>query len=371
MKSGSNHSEATAQSWAVRMAGSVMQRNVPYRWHYEHALMHLAIEQLWRTTGDEKYYEYIFSSVDPLIGVDGSIATYSLEDYNLDQINPGRTLFLLWRRTRDTKYEQAILLLRRQLQEQPRTSEGGFWHKKIYPHQMWLDGIYMASPFHMECGRTFGEPSAFDDVILQITLMEKHARDPKTGLLYHGWDERRQQKWANPATGCSPHFGGRAVGWYAMALVDVLDYLPQDHAKRPDIDAILQRLAAAVVAVQDPASGLWYQILDQGRRAGNYHEASASCMFVYALAKAVRQGVLAPAYLAAARNGYQGILDNLIRVDEQGLVNLEKTVGVGGLGGNPYRDGSFEYYVGEKTITNDYKGVGPFVLASLEIESAV
>ncbi len=258
--------------------------------------------------------------------------------------------------------------MRQQLAGQPRTSEGGFWHKKIYPHQMWLDGIYMASPFYAAFGQTFGEPAAFDDVARQIILMEKHTRDPQTGLLYHGWDESKQQRWANPQTGCSPNFWGRAMGWYAMAIVDVLDYFPAEHPRRADILAILARLSRAIVEVQDAATGLWYQVLDQGQRAGNYREASASCMFVYALAKAVRQGYLGQTYLDVARHGYQGILDHLIRLDEQGLVNLEKTCGVGGLGGTPYRDGSFAYYIGEKIVTNDYKGVGPFILASMEME---
>jgi unsaturated rhamnogalacturonyl hydrolase len=233
---------------------------------------------------------------------------------------------------------------------------------------MWLDGIYMASPFYAAFGQTFAEPAAFDDVARQIILIEKHTRDPQTGLLYHAWDESKQQRWADPQTGCSPHFWGRAMGWYAMAIVDVLDYLPSEHPQREDILAILERLIGALVDVQDESTGLWYQVLDQGQRAGNYLEASASCMFVYALAKAVRQGYLGQTYLDVARHGYQGILDNLLRLDDQGLVNLEKTCGVGGLGGTPYRDGSYEYYISERIVTNDYKGVGPFILASIEME---
>jgi unsaturated rhamnogalacturonyl hydrolase len=350
------------------MADSVMQRNVPYRWHYEYGLMHRAIEQVWLQTGDAKYYDYIKRDMDSFVSADGSIKTYSVEEYNLDQINPGRTLFMLYSTTGDEKYQSAMRLLRQQLAGQPRTSEGGFWHKKIYPYQMWLDGIYMASPFYAEFGQTFDEPAAFDDVARQIILIEKHTRDPKTGLLYHAWDESKQQRWADPQTGCSPHFWGRAMGWYAMAIVDVLDYLPSEHPQREDILAILARLIGALVDVQDASTGLWYQVLDQGKGAGNYLETSASGMFVYAMAKAVRQGYLGQTYLDVARRGYQGILDNLLRLDDQGLVNLEKTCGVGGLGGTPYRDGSYEYYISERIVTNDYKGVGPFILASIEME---
>jgi unsaturated rhamnogalacturonyl hydrolase len=248
------------------------------------------------------------------------------------------------------------------------TSENGFWHKQIYPYQMWLDGIYMASPFYAEFGKMVGEPAAFDDVARQITLIERHSRDAKTGLLYHGWDESKQQPWADRKTGCSPCFWGRALGWYAMAIVDVLDNLPHDHAQRPAILAVFARLAAAVAQVQDKASGLWYQVLDQGQHEGNYLEASGSGMFVYALAKAVRLGIVDASYLDIARRGYQGLVSRLIVVDDQGLLNLEKVCGAAGLGGNPYRDGSYAYYVNERIVRNDYKGVGPFILASVEIE---
>jgi unsaturated rhamnogalacturonyl hydrolase len=346
-----------------------MQRNAPYRWAYECGLMHRALEQVWLKTGEVKYYDYIKRDVDALVGENGSIKTYAVKDYNLDQINPGRSLFMLYRQTGESKYKKAACLLREQLKGQPRTNEGGFWHKKIYPHQMWLDGIYMASPFYAEFGQMFGEPAAFDDVAAQIIVIEKHTRDEKTGLLYHCWDESRRMDWADPVTGRSPLFWGRAIGWYAMAIVDVLDYLPRDHPKRQDILEIFERTVAAVVRVQDASTGLWYQVLDQGTRAGNYLEASASCMFVYSIAKAIRQGILSEKYLDVARRGYQGILDNLIRVDDQGQVNLENTCGSAGLGGTPYRDGSYEYYVNEKIVVNDYKGVGPFVLADLEMEA--
>ena len=356
------------QHWSARMADSVMRRGVPFRWHYEYGLVHKAIEQVWLATGDAQYYDYIKRDVDAFVGAEGDIQTYSVEEYNLDQIYPGRILFPLYRATGDERYPKAAHLLREQLRGQPRIGEGGFWHKKIYPRQMWLDGIYMASPFYAEFGRTFGEPAAFDDVALQIILIEKHTRDPGTGLLYHAWDEGKQQPWANPQTGCSPHFWGRAMGWYAMAIVDVLDYLPDDHARRRDILAIFERMAAALARVQDKATGLWRQVLDQGGRAGNYLEASVSCMAVYSMAKAARRGIVAKTYLDVARRGYAGILGNFIRIDEHGLVNLERTCGAAGLGGTPYRDGSYEYYTREKIVTNDYKGVGPFILASIEME---
>jgi unsaturated rhamnogalacturonyl hydrolase len=277
-------------------------------------------------------------------------------------------LFPLYRITGEQRYRQAIALVRNQLAHHPRTPSGGFWHKRIYPHQMWLDGLYMASPFYAEYAQVFREPAGFDDVVHQMCLIEEHTRDPHTGLLYHAWDESKQQRWANPVTGCSPHFWARAVGWYAMALVDVLDYLPEGQVGRSAVVAILLRLAEAVAKVQDPATGLWYQVLDQGSRAGNYLESSASCMFVYALAKAVRKAYLPADYAEVARRGYRGIVKHFITIDDQGQVNLERTCSVAGLGGDPYRDGSYEYYIGEPIATNDPKGVGAFILATVEIE---
>ncbi len=362
----------SGQAWSVPTADSMIKRHAPdaAQWHYEHGLLLMAIERVWRATGEARLWNHVKETVDLFIAPDGTIRTYDPEEYNLDQINYGRVLFPLYQVTGDERYKRAIMHLRRQLDTHPRTASGGFWHKQIYPHQMWLDGIYMAAPFYAEFAQTFDEPAAFDDIAHQITLIERHTRDPKTGLLYHAWDESKQQRWANPATGCSPHFWGRAMGWYAMAVVDVLDFFPPDHPRRAEIVASFGRMAEALARVQDPATGLWYQVLDQGARAGNYLEASASCMFTYAIAKAARKGYLPEDWLDIARNSYQGIVRELITVDEHNLVTLERVCAVAGLGGNPYRDGSYEYYVGEQVRPNDYKGVGPFILASLELEGA-
>jgi len=276
----------------------------------------------------------------------------------------------MYRATGNDKYRKIVELLRSQLKTHPRTKEGGFWHKKIYPSQMWLDGLYMGEPFYAEYAATFKEDAAFDDIAKQFILMEQHARDAKTGLLYHGWDESKKQRWSNPETGRSPNFWGRAMGWYAMALVDTLDYFPRNHAKRGELVAILNRVAEAVAKYQEPRSGLWYQILDKGDEKGNYFESSAACMFVYALAKGVRNGYLPAKYRQVAENGYRGILKEFVKTDANGQLNLEGTVAVAGLGGNPYRDGSYEYYLSEKVVTNDPKGVGALLLAATEMETA-
>jgi unsaturated rhamnogalacturonyl hydrolase len=274
----------------------------------------------------------------------------------------------LYRVTGDEKYYKAAATLREQLKGQPRTSEGGFWHKKRYPNQMWLDGLYMGEPFYAEYASVFHQPGAFDDIANQFIWMEKHARDPKTGLLYHGWDESKKEKWASPVTGCSPNFWGRAMGWYGMALVDVLDYFPANHPKRAALLQILSRYAAAIEKAQNPQSGLWWDVLDMPGKTGNYEEASASCMFVYTLAKAARLHYLPETHLAAAKKGYAGIVKTFLQTDAAGLLNLKGTVAVSGLGGEPYRDGSYSYYVGEKVVVNDPKGVGAFLLAANEME---
>jgi unsaturated rhamnogalacturonyl hydrolase len=361
------------QPWSVRMADSAITRYSfdQAQWHYEHGLLLKSIEQVWRATGAVKYWHFIQDTIDLFVDETGGIRTYRADEYNLDQINPGKLLFPLWHSTGDRRYAMALHGLRKQLVNQPRTQSGGFWHKQIYPYQMWLDGIYMAAPFYAEYAAFFDEPAAFDDVAHQIILLEEHARDPQTGLLYHAWDESKQQRWANPVTGCSPYFWGRAMGWYTMALVDVLDELPAKHASRPQFLAILSRLVEAVLKVQDRATGLWYQVLDQGERAGNYLETSASCMFVYAIAKGVRKGYLPIAHLAAAQRGYQSIVTRFLTVADRGEVNLEGTCSVAGLGGDPYRDGSYEYYINEPIVTNDYKGVGAFILAAVEMEAAL
>jgi unsaturated rhamnogalacturonyl hydrolase len=360
---------ATAMNSLYRNAAR-NESGTPARWTYDHGVVMKGIEAVWLSTGDGKYFSYIQQGIDHFVNDDGTIRTYNLAEYNLDNIYPGRTLLLLYKVTGQEKYKKAATLLREQLKEQPRTSDGGFWHKKVYPYQMWLDGIYMGEPFYAEYAATFHDTAAFDDVAQQFILMERHARDPRTGLLYHGWDESKKQRWADPVTGHSPNFWGRAMGWYAMALVDTLDYFPRDHPQRAELLAILNRLAKAVEQYQDPQSGLWYLVVDKGSDEGNYLEASAACMLVYALAKGTRNGYLPASYLDVAQKGYKGIVDRFVKSDASGQVNLEGTVGVAGLGGNPYRDGSYQYYIGEKVVTNDPKGVGAFLMASSEMEIA-
>ena len=365
---------SASPAWSTRMAEAVIARNpqTHTRWDYTAGVVLLAIQRVGEATGNAKMLAYVKENMDRFVQPDGTITGYQLEEFNLDQIAQGRLLFPLWQRTKDERYRKAADHLRDQLRRHPRTSEGGFWHKQIYPQQMWLDGLYMAGPFYAEYARTFGEPAAFDDVAKQFLLVARHTRDARTGLMYHGWDAGKTQKWADTATGLSANFWGRAVGWYMVAAVEVLDYLPKSHPDRATIIATLGDVAEAVARVQDPVTGLWWQVLDQPNRAGNYLEASASSMFVYALAKAARLGYVDARFRATATRGFDGLVRHLVKPGEDGMPSLTNVCQVAGLGGNlrkdgSYRDGSYAYYVSEPIVADDYKGVGPFIYAALEL----
>jgi unsaturated rhamnogalacturonyl hydrolase len=363
------HFPMFAQPWSEKIANSVMAYK-PIRygttWNYVTGTVLVGFIELYKKTGNVTYYNYVKNTVDYVINSSGAISGYKLTDYNIDQVKEGCAVLYLYNQTGASNYKIAIDTLRKQLLGQPRTSEGGFWHKKVYPYQMWQDGLYMGEPFYAEYSKIFNSSNDFDDISKQILLMEKHARDTITGLIYHGWDEKKIQNWANPVTGCSANFWGRAMGWYMMSIVDVLDFMPANYSKRDSVIQVLQRMAAALTKVQDTNSGCWYQVLDQGTRTGNYLESSASSMFVYSLLKAVRLGYIDNKYLDVAKKGYQGILDQFVVVNS-GNYDITKTCCGAGLSAT--RDGSYDYYINEVICTNDGKTTGSFILASLEMES--
>lgn len=371
----------TNLKWSERMMLSEMQRfpeawmldfSKSPKWTYPSAIVLDGAEQLYMKTGKKEYYDYISGFGETLIKEDGTILTYDLDKYNIDMLNSGNVLLYLYEKEKKDKYLKALQTLRLQIDGQPRTNEGSFWHKKIYPYQVWLDGLYMGMPFYTHYTKDFTKGAdatkAYDDIVMQFDSVQKNLLDKKTGLLYHAWDESKEQAWANKETGLSPNFWGRAMGWYGMAMVDVLDYLPENHPGRARIISYIKSYSDAVIKYQDQKSGLWYQVLDKPLANGNYEEATASAMFVYTMIKSVNKGYLPKSYKAAAKKGYDGIIKNLITVDENGIVNLNKCCAVAGLGGKPYRDGSYEYYVNEQIRSNDGKGTGPFILASLEFE---
>lgn len=370
--------DTTAVTYSTWMGDSEIKRNPEGwtldfnekpKWEYTHGLIMTSMEKLYEATGEEKYLDYIKNFAEFMIDEQGVIKTYKQSDYNIDRVQGGRFLIGLYEETGEERYKIAIEELREQMQEHPRTSEGGFWHKKIYPYQMWLDGLYMGSTFLARYADAFEEPELFDDIANQFYLMDKYAYTPETGLYHHAWDESKEQRWADPETGLSTNYWGRSIGWFSMAVVDVLDYFPQDHPKRDSLINIAQKIAAGIVEYQDPETGVWYQVVDQGTREGNYLEASASSMYAYFLLKGVEKGYLDAKYRDAGIKAYEGVIDEFIRKDDDGGISLTKVNGVAGLGGNPYRDGSYEYYINEIIRDNDPKGVGPFILASLQYES--
>lgn len=361
----------------VQMADSDIKRNPDPRyldfrdrpkWEYTNGLIMTAMMKVYKKTDNDKYLNYALYYADSMISDDGNIVTYKKSDYNIDRVNPGKFLMEIYKETGNETYKRAVDTLRQQMREHPRTSEGGFWHKKRYPHQMWLDGLYMGSPFLAQYAAEFNEPELFDDVANQIYLIDKYTYDSTAGLYFHGWDESREQEWADPETGLSPNFWGRAMGWFSMALVDVLDYLPEDHPKRSHILGVVKKMADGILKYQDEETGVWYQVVDQGEREGNYLEASASSMFTYFLLKSINNEYLSNDYEEAAIRAYDGLNSEFIKENEDGTISLTHVCAVAGLGGDPYRGGTFEYYVNERKRDNDPKGVGPFIMAALEFE---
>lgn len=364
--------EKIYNNWSAKTAYSVMKRkpniNPKMAWAYEDGVVLEGMYLLWRQTGEKKYFDYIQRNMDLFVDGIGNIPKYSLEEFNIDHINNGKILIDLYNETKDERYKKAVDLLRKQLYRHPRTSEGSFWHKQMYPYQVWLDGLYMGSVFYGKYVHYFGEECEFADVIKQFILCAKNMKDEKKGLLYHAYDENRIQSWADKETGLSPHFWGRSIGWFVMALVDVLEYIPEGYEERGDLVEILYEILEATMKVQDEKTGLWYQIMDQGDRKGNYLESSGSCMILYAIIKGIRMGYLPDDWYEQAKKTYKGIIEEFITVTNEGLINVNKICYVAGLGGAEKRDGSYAYYISEPIVANDHKGVGAFILASAEME---
>jgi unsaturated rhamnogalacturonyl hydrolase len=366
---------AQAQKTGILFADSEMKR-FPQAWQLDHGkrlyfgysqgVGCTAMLKVWKKTNDRKYLDYVVNWADTVINDKGEIHLYKVESYNIDYINSGKVLFDVYQQTGDEKYKLAMDRLATQMKMHPRTLEGAFWHKLIYQHQIWLDGLYMGSPFLAQYAVTFNQPGIIEDVISQFLICARHTYDVKTGLYYHAWDESKKQRWANKETGQSPNFWGRAMGWWFMALVDVLDFVPANHPQRGELIKMINGLAETLPKYQDK-TGLWYQVLDKGYKSGNYLEASVSSMFMYSYAKAVNKGYIDEKYREIAEKAYDGLMNTLIVKNADGTLTLTKCCAVSGLGGNPYRDGSFGYYVSERIRDNDAKATGPFIMGCLEL----
>ncbi|MDR1679202.1 MAG: glycoside hydrolase family 88 protein [Prevotellaceae bacterium] len=343
------------------------------KWDYTQGLVAKSMLMLFAQTGDSAYYNYVKTFADFFVDSDGNILTYKMSDYSLDRVNGGKFLIDMYHYTKEEKYLKAVQILRKQFDTQPRTHIGVFWHKKIYPYQVWLDGLYMGAPFYAEYAKTFNEntDAVYADAVKQFVLADSVTLDKKTGLNFHAWEETRNQRWADPITGHSPHFWGRSMGWYMMAMADALEILPEGYPQRDKIQANFNRLTAALAKYQDKKTGMWYQVTDLAKRKGNYVESSCSAMFVYAIAKGVNKGFLPEKYRKLAITAFDGLTKNATQVNADGTTSITKACSVAGLGGNPYRDGSFEYYVGEPIRNDDPKVIGPFIMAALEMNKLI
>ena len=320
--------------------------------------------------GNDEVVDYVKAWYDAAIGENGEIYNYKKSNFSTDHICPGRTLFQLYDLTGDPRYRKAMDILFDQLKDQPRTPEGGFWHKQIYPNQMWLDGLYMAQPFYAEYTLRFVNnqdyrKKFFADIVHQFETVYHYTYDVETGLLRHAWDSSHEMFWCNPATGQSQHAWGRALGWYMMALVDTMEILPAGEG-REALEYLFLDLWYAVLEYADPETGMWYQVLDCPGREGNYLEATASAMFAYAQLKAVRLGLLED--VDAAVRTYEQLLNTFVTKDDEGNITLHRCCEVAGLGGKQNRSGDYEYYINERVRENDPKGIGPLIWAALEYE---
>lgn len=338
----------------------------PANWNYIDGCMLTSLLSMSEITGEKQYADFVERFVDAFIGEDGSIRTYQPEKCNLDDINEGRALIPIWQRTQKEKFRLAADRLKAQLNAQPRTQEGNFWHKKIYPNQVWLDGIYMAQPFAALYEKTFGQHD-YTDILQQIQNVRAKMFDPEKGLYYHGYDASRKAFWADPVTGRSKSFWLRSIGWFATALADLYEIVDDAGAKE-ELGAILAELAEGISRYADPETGMYAQVVDQPEREGNYLETSGSCMIAYAMLKGARLGVLPKSFAALGKKTFDGIVRTKLTTDGESI-DLDGICLVAGLGpeNNPRRDGTFAYYISEPVVKNDAKGVAPFVMCYTEV----
>lgn len=349
------------------MADCLMQREglLTKDWSYDYGVVWRGMEMLYALAGNQKYFDYVRNALDSMVDADGRIAGYRREAYNLDYLNNGRQIIFLYQLTGEEKYQKAAALLRSQLDDQPRTSDGGFWHKQVYPFQMWLDGQHMAVPFYLQYEAAFGpKEAAQNDAANQLISVYRHTLNPETGLPCHGWDEKKQQVWADPATGRSAHAWGRGVGWYMVALADSLELLPKTNIHYRQVLEIFKTLSAKLLSVRQ--DGVWLQVLDCPGRTGNYAESSASCLIAYALLKGVRLGLLPESCGKEAQKSFESIQRHFVGRMKNGEWFVAKCCQGAGLGGSSGRDGSFDYYVSENVNSRDLKATGAYIQAACE-----
>lgn len=335
-------------------------------WNYEDGCIYVGVMDMYNVKQNEKYYDFVVNNVDKFITDDGKIRNYDIKEYNIDNLNSGKVLFSIYDKTKEEKYRLAIEELYEQVKTHPRTKEKNFWHKNIYPNQVWLDGLYMALPFYIEYENYFGNKKNYDDIYLQIFNVVKHMKDDITGLYYHGYDESREERWSNPNTGLSENFWLRAMGWYTMAMIDVLEKTDDKYPNKSKLEEIFVETIKSLINYQDNETGMWYQVIDKGSNPKNYLETSGTLMVAYSILKGCRLAILDKKYEVHGTKAFDGTIKKyLLKKGEK--ISLEGICGVAGLGNTPYRDGSEDYYYSEKLVSNDAKGTGPFLMAYSEI----
>ncbi len=373
--------KTTTQPLSVRMADSELQRNPQaylldgkrgLKWDYTASIEMYSVLDLYKVTGEVRYRDWVMHFYDSIISPDGTIFNYNRFKYNIDHVCPGRVLFDMLEMTGDKKYKVAMDTLFVQLLNQPRTSDGGFWHKAVYPWQMWLDGLYMGEPYYAQYVSTYipqeKRQQYYDDIVHQFLTVAKHTYDPQTGLYRHGWDESREQFWCDSVTGQSQHCWGRGLGWYVMGMTEALEYLPEGEGRQQVVD-LLMSIFKTLPKYADKKSGMWYQVLDCPTREGNWLESTGSIMFVYSFMKCVDKGYISEKFKPLAREWYELFVKTFIRENADGTISLTDCCAGAGLGGAQKRSGTFDYYINETSIIdNDCKAVGPFIWASMIYE---
>lgn len=336
-------------------------------WDYIDGCMIKAVLEMYAITGDKKYLDFADNFVDFKVNEDGSINGYDVNELNIDNVNAGKTLFELYDLTGKEKYRKAMETIYSQIQKMPRTAEGNFWHKKIYPNQVWLDGMYMGQPFYMEYDTRFGNKAHYDDIKNQFANVIRIMRNPINGLYYHAYDSSREMFWCDKVTGLSQNIWLRAIGWYSMALLDTYDKAdPAETEIRDLLSKAFVDLMTAMVKYQHE-SGMWYQVVNFGGMERNYLETSGSSIMAYALLKGVRLGILPEEFKEYGKKAFEGVTKNKLTVDEAGDIHLDGICLVAGLGGNNNRPGTYDYYMSEPIVKDDAKGVGPYLLAYTEM----
>lgn len=361
-----NESTPNAPIWNIE---TLQSKKAP-AWNYIDGCMLTSLYTIYKLTGNRKYLNFIDSFLSYYVFDDGTIRGYDKNDYNVDNINEGRILFDLYKETGKEKYRQAIELLYSQIKDQPRTEFGNFWHKKIYPEQVWLDGLYMAQVFYTRYEAEYGGGKNYEDIVKQFENVYNHMYDKDKKLYYHGWDVSKQLFWADPETGLSKSFWLRSIGWYTVGLVDAIGYFGNDKPNlRAKLITIFRKTIEGLEQYIDPEKHMLWQVVDQGGREGNYLETSGSAMIAYAMMKGARLSLIDRRYAAVGEEIFNGICKEYL-TERDGELNLGGICLMAGLGPKykPERDGTFEYYISEPVVENDAKGTGPFIMAYTEVK---